>query len=436
MGAEIDRLRDKREVVNKRAANFERHLSAWEKGSFVKQEDDFLTLRRELDSQLPRMEGKIAELDEKIVEVSYQLKKANERVDTLEDERNYLLEANTNVPPELARLRVSLASALDRDIAELPFVAELIQVLPDELKWVGPIGRAMRSFALTIVVPPKLADEAEKFLEETHLADRLALSAQGSGHSKIKPDDDSLLAKLVIRSEIEKSRQAWLKWEINRRFPHLCLEERNKKFDDISDAITLEGLVKTGGSLREKDDTFFMVDASTWVLSWDLSPKQKSLDEKHREMERESENAGRSIRESEFERQTLRAKLRAGVQLQACANEFSDIDVLGLSTRMADLEEEEERNCGRVRCSQKIERRCDALVEKLDSLQNTRDQILQRIGGVEARAERNETRIEAIRTLVEKYRAELIPELTEEEDPEEANRRQKWMRQRRNFTLK
>ena len=58
---------------------------------------------------------------------------------------------------------------------------------------------------------------------------------------------------------------------------------------------------------------------------------------------------------------------------------------------------------------------------KLDSLQNTRDQILQRIGGVEARAERNETRIEAIRALLEKYRAELIPELAAGEDPEEAN---------------
>jgi uncharacterized protein YPO0396 len=105
VGAEIDRLRDKREVVGKRSANFERHLSAWEKGAFVKQEDDFLTLRRELDSQLPRMEGKIAELDEKIIEVSYQLKRANERVETLEDERNYLLEANTNVPLDIARLR-------------------------------------------------------------------------------------------------------------------------------------------------------------------------------------------------------------------------------------------------------------------------------------------------------------------------------------------
>ncbi len=421
VGAEIDRLRDKREVVNKRAANFERHLSAWEKGSFVKQEDDFLTLRRELDSQLPRMEGKISELDEKIVEVSYHLKKANERVETLEDERNYLIESNTNVPPEIARLRASLAIALDRDIAELPFVAELVQVLPDESKWTGPIERTLRQFALTIVVPPKLADEAEKFLEENHLADRLAFICPSSGHSKVKPDDDSLLAKLVIRSEIEKSRQAWLKWEINRRFPHLCIEERNKKFDEVSDAVTLEGVVKTGGSFREKDDTFFMGDASTWVMGWDLSPKQKSLDEALGKWREEADNAGRSIRESEFERQTLRAKLRAGVQLQACANEFSDIDVLGLSTRIADLEEEERVIVGGSDVLKKLKEDHDALVEKLDSLQGTRDQILQRIGGVEARAERNETRIEAIRVLLGKYRDELIPELAEGDDPDEAN---------------
>ena len=38
----------------------------------------------------------------------------------------------------------------------------------------------------------------------------------------------------------------------------------------------------------------------------------------------------------------LRSKLRSGAQLQACANEFSDIDQIGLATRIADLEEEEE----------------------------------------------------------------------------------------------
>ena len=46
VGAEMDRLRDKREVVSKRASTFERHLSSWEKGSVVKEEEDFLTLAR------------------------------------------------------------------------------------------------------------------------------------------------------------------------------------------------------------------------------------------------------------------------------------------------------------------------------------------------------------------------------------------------------
>ena len=420
VGAEIDRLRDKREVVGKRSANFERHLSAWEKGAFVKQEDDFLTLRRELDAQLPRMEGKIGELDEKIVEVSYQLKKANERVETLEDERNYLLEANTNVPLEIARLRSSLATALDRDLAELPFVGELIQVVPDEAKWTGPIERTMRSFALTIVVPAKLADQAEAFLEENHLGDRLAFISPSTGHSKIKPDDESLLAKLTIRSEMEKSRQAWLRWEIDQRFPHICLDERDQRFEQAKNAITLDGLVKSNGTLREKDDTFFLGDASSWVLGWDLSPKQKSLDEALAKWREEADNAGRSIRESEFERQTLRAKLRAGVQLQACANEFSDIDVLGLSTRIADLEEEERVIVGGSDVLKKLKDDHDKLQEKLDEVQSMRDQILQRIGGVEARAERNDTRMEAIRVMLDRCRVERVAELTKSEEEEDA----------------
>ena len=58
-------------------------------------------------------------------------------------------------------------------------------------------------------------------------------------------------------------------------------------------------------------------------------------------MERGSDRCGRSIREAEVERQSLRAKLRSGLQLQACANEFSDIDGLGLSSRITELEEEE-----------------------------------------------------------------------------------------------
>ena len=222
VGAEMDRLRDKKEVVSKRASTFERHLSSWEKGSLVKEEEDFLTLRRELDTQLPRLEAKVAELDEKIPEISYLLRKANERVEILEDERSFLLEANSNVPPDVARMRNSLASHLDRDSAELPFVGELIQVVPDEDKWTGPIERLLRSFSLTIVLPPKLAKEAEAYLEENHLGDRLAFVCPQPDPKEPKLHDDSVVAKLAVRTELDEIRQVWLRSALAEKFPHLC----------------------------------------------------------------------------------------------------------------------------------------------------------------------------------------------------------------------
>ena len=99
-------------MVTKRSATFERHLSSWEKGLSIKTEDDFLSLRRDLDAHLPRIEGNISDLDEKIPEISYQLRKANDRVDNLEEERDYLLDSNTNVPLIFPESRKSLAEEL------------------------------------------------------------------------------------------------------------------------------------------------------------------------------------------------------------------------------------------------------------------------------------------------------------------------------------
>ena len=209
VGAEMDRLRDKREVVTKRAATFDRHLGSWEKGLSVREEEDFLTLRRELDTQLPRIEAKVVELDEKIPEISYLLKKANEKVDSLENERKYLLDANSNIPSEIARLRTGLATALDRDTKELPFIGELIQVVPDEVKWTGPIERLLRSFSLTVVVPQKLADEAEAFLEVNQLGDRLSFICPQSDRKN--PNFMMILWLPNFLFGNEKVRQTWLR---------------------------------------------------------------------------------------------------------------------------------------------------------------------------------------------------------------------------------
>ena len=422
VGAEMDRLRDKREVVTKRAATFDRHLGSWEKGLSVREEEDFLTLRRELDTQLPRIEAKVIELDEKIPEISYLLKKANEKVDSLENERKYLLDANSNIPSEIARLRTGLATALDRDTKELPFIGELIQVVPDEVKWTGPIERLLRSFSLTVVVPQKLADEAEAFLEVNQLGDRLSFICPQSDRKNPKLHDDSVVAKLSLRPEMEKVRQTWLRSELAERFPHICRGERDEEFAKNPFALTLEGLVKSDGVLREKDDSRFLDDASSWVLGWDVSPKQRTLDDSLIKWREDLDNSGRALREAESERQALRSKLRAGAQLQACANEFSDIDQIGLATRIADLEEEERVIVGGSDVLKRLKEDRDSASEKLEESQNTRDEVLQRIGGVEARAERNETRMTSLRSLLVQSMKEFITESTGDEDPNEEDR--------------
>ena len=427
VGAEMDRLRDKREVVTKRAATFERHLGSWEKGAVVKEEDDFLAVRRQLDSQLPRLEAKLVELDEKIPEISYQWRKGNERVESLEDERSYLLEANSSVPPETSRLRDALAKELDRDVAELPFVAELVQIMPDEDKWSGPIERLIRPFALTVLLPSKLATQAEAYLEENHLGERLAFVCPVSDAKEAKLHDDCVVAKLAMRPELDQRRQTWLRASLNERFPHVCVSDRDASFDKIKSGLTLEGLVKTRGVVWEKDDSFFLMDASKWVCGWDVNPKQKILDEALIKWRDEVDRSARAIREADGERHSIRIKLRAGAQLQACANEFSDIDSLGLATRIADLEEEERVIVGGSDVLRKLKEDRDVAEDKLMVAQTTRDEVLQRIGGVEARGERNDSRIESLKTLLAKSKEELFGfeegQKLDEEELEKAEQR-------------
>lgn len=420
VGAELDRLRDKREVVTKRAASFERHLGSWEKGLGLGSEDDFLSLRRELDTQLPRLEGKVASLDEKIPEISYQLRKANERVEQLEEERSHLLESNSNIPPDLSRLRKSLASALDRDVAELPFVAEIMQVVPDESKWTGPIERLLRETALSIVVPAKSVKKAEEFLEASQLGDRLAIISPYGVQKEPKLNLDSAIAKLSFRADLQKNRLRWLKSHLAEKFPHLCHESRDENYEESENALTIEGLVKTAGFIIEKDDSFFLEDASRWVLGWDVNPKQKTLDDALSKWREEVDQAARAIREAESERQSVRAKLRAGAQLQACANEFSDIDGLGLSARIAELEDEERVIVGGSDVLKKLKDDHTEVEAALEKCQGKRDEVLQRIGGVEARAERNEVRLEVLKTLLRQSKNDFFGNLdpTDEKNEE------------------
>jgi len=186
--------------------------------------------------------------------------------------------------------------------------------------------------------------------------------------------------------------------------------------------LTVEGLVKNDGVFREKDDSRLLDDATSWVMGWDVNPKQRTLDDSLIKWREELDNSGRAMREAESERLTFRIKLRSGAQLQACANEFSDIDQIGLATRIADLEEEERVIVGGSDVLKKLKDDRDTASDQLEDSQNIRDEVLQRIGGVEARAERNESRMTSLRSLLVKSMDEFIEETIGDKDANEEDR--------------
>ena len=56
----------------------------------------------------------------------------------------------------------------------------------------------------------------------------------------------------------------------------------------------------------------------------------------------------------------------------------------------------------------KLKEERDAAEEKLLAAQTTRDEVLQRIGGVEARSERNDSRIDSLKVLLAKSKEEIF----------------------------
>ena len=74
----------------------------------------------------------------------------------------------SNLPGPFQSFRSDMAAELDLDEAELPFVAELVQVKPEEQTWRGAIERAIGSHRLRILVPPASSEAALRWVNQRH----------------------------------------------------------------------------------------------------------------------------------------------------------------------------------------------------------------------------------------------------------------------------
>ncbi len=210
------------------------------------------------------------------------LNEAEQARDSLKAEIKSLESRRTNIPAEQLRMRERLCRSIGLSGSPFPFAGELIAVREDARDWEGAAERALRGFALSLLVPEGRYAQVAEAAESTDMGDRLAYF-RVKAKPKLRPDirPNSLLRKLSMKSDSRHFE--WLTVELARRFDLVCCSDHGRFLKEAR-AITRAGQVKSGVH-HEKDDRHSIGDRTQYVLGWSNEAKIKALREELREHE-------------------------------------------------------------------------------------------------------------------------------------------------------
>jgi uncharacterized protein YPO0396 len=278
----------------------------------------FTAVQKQLAPVVADLETEIHQAENRRNTLVIQQDRITERVQEDEAEYQALSRRQGNLPEYLARLRHQLCEGLHLPEKDLPFVAELIAVKPDERGWESSIEMVLRSFALSLLVPTKYYQLVSGYVDRTRLAD---VKGRGQrlvylrvGERKASPvipvgHRQSLLRKLAFREG--HSLIPWVRGELEERFDFRCCDTLAEFQDAQGLAVTQHRHVKMRGLRHEKDDREHVSDPRNYVLGWDNREKCRRLAEGIARLRQECEAVDRQIGLVEKELTGLRDRMAA-----------------------------------------------------------------------------------------------------------------------------
>jgi len=236
----------------------------------------------------------------------------------------------SNIPPPFQDFRADLAAQLSLSEADLPFLAELVEVKPEETAWRGAIERAIGSERLRVLVPEGHIDAALRWVNErdNRLHVRLQHARQDRDSAAFFPD--GYTRKLNFKPH---ALAAAAKHLLAGRDLHCVSSPAVLK--STEHALTIQGLMSGRHGKFEKQDQRRL--DQDWMTGFDNKDQLESLGA-------QSDLLRNSLREfsaaSEKHRQEL---AHLGDQLKTIDAlvqiEFSEIDLPSAEAELARSEE-------------------------------------------------------------------------------------------------
>ncbi|MDY7541793.1 ATP-binding protein [Cryobacterium sp. 5B3] len=275
----------------------------------------------------------------------------NRQVDLM-DEKKSLTGRAGSVPKRLHEARVKMAQAAGLDpMNDLPFVAELLDVLPEEARWRKAVENTLGGIARTVLVDRDTRDRLSAAIDGVQIRPRIRFQAVSlAEHQDWRGDSDHISGKLAFK---DSPFSRWVQDRVSDSgVDHLCVAD-TASLDGREARVTLSGQTRNGdkgahGESGEGD-----------IIGFSNERRLAEIDRLLTELEPEIAAVRKRIADVQTHLSDLRLQKDAHVYVQDAI--WSAIDHLGVDRRIVELEDE----IARLRAANRI----------LDALQEDEERI-------------------------------------------------------------
>lgn len=239
--------------------------------------EDFWNLREDLLAQTTELLAKVERNREASTDAEYAQKSARLVRDEAAKELRRVEHVGSALPEFALTMREQICAAVGVEAADLPYVAELMDLRPDQTRWRTAVEKVLRGVGLRLMVPDQHWTKVLAFVNETNMRGRLQLHhvrARLLGAEPVDPEPNTLAGKL-FPVDLAHPCAAEAVDVVSAAGDHVCVDTP-EVFARFRRAVTDTGLYKDSDRLAIKDDRR-PLKQSEYLYQGDVSAKINAL---------------------------------------------------------------------------------------------------------------------------------------------------------------
>lgn len=362
--------------------------------------EDFWSLRETLMEEADRLHRELISGNQSYVEASAKEVRAREAREAVEAELERVQRLGSALPRTEYEMRARIARALDIPERDLVYVAELMELKPEESRWRLAVEKVLRGAGLRLLIPDGHWDAALRFVNENDMRGRIQLQHVKHDAQLRAPAAGTLATKVQVVDPTHDSAVEALN-VIASVGDYACVN-RPEEFDGHTRAVTDQGLRKDSGRLSVKDDRS-KLRPSDYIFLGDSVAKVHALQDDLRTAQ-ETYGTARSARERlDEKRSQLQARERACRALCDQYMQWSDIDTDSADELLSRLQDEHDLLVADNPDVERLQQRADDCWERVEK-------VIQQIGSLNERETNLDRRRTALLELTERLEPNAVPQ--------------------------